>query len=63
MGLQCECRLLALPTNIRQGWKWLSVRNAPAYNTIVLINDIVSFMALGKHLQHFILFVTYEWAQ
>jgi hypothetical protein len=36
-------RLLALPTNIRQGWKGLPGKNALAYSEYSYITDIKSF--------------------
>ncbi len=37
-------RLLALPTNIRQGWKWLEVANALAYYDTATITAVKSFI-------------------
>jgi hypothetical protein len=40
-------RLLALPTNIKQGWKGLLVTNALAYSEYSKINDEKGFIAFG----------------
>jgi hypothetical protein len=35
-------RILALPVNIRQGWKWLAITNALAYNDTILFTAVKS---------------------
>jgi hypothetical protein len=48
-------RLLALPTNIRLGWKGLPVENALAYITnIRKLRTKKSFTTLGPVLQNFL---------
>jgi hypothetical protein len=46
LRLHTEGKLLALPTNIRLGWKWLSTTNALSYDTFVLITTVKSFLRL-----------------
>jgi hypothetical protein len=50
-GVQNNGRLLALPTNVRLGWKCMTLANTQAYYLIARITDIKSFIA-----QHWILF-------
>jgi hypothetical protein len=44
-------RLLALTSNTRLGQKRLTVTNAPAYNTAMLITTIKSFIVHGPMMQ------------
>jgi hypothetical protein len=43
-----ELQWLALLTNMRLGWKWLSLTNALAYNTEVSITGIKSFVVQAQ---------------
>jgi hypothetical protein len=44
-GLHTNGRFLALPTNIRHGWKYLIVINALAYDGTLTIIVVKSFIA------------------
>ncbi len=46
-------RLLALPTNIKQGWKWLKVANALAYYDMTTITAVKSFIVQAPDLTTF----------
>jgi hypothetical protein len=64
--------LLALSTNIRLGCKGLTETNTLAYvKSFIKLgpvrklqkNEVSRIRPQGPYSQHFILFVTYEWAQ
>ena len=42
--LYSKVRVLALPTNIRQGWKWIEVANALAYYDTATITAVKNFI-------------------
>jgi hypothetical protein len=42
--LYSKARVLALPTNIRQGWKWIEVANTQAYYDTATITAVKSFI-------------------
>ncbi len=46
-GATLSCRLLALPTNIKQGWKGLPGKNSIAYFELSQIVAVKSFITLG----------------
>ncbi len=37
-------KLVALPTNIRKGWKWMKVHNTLAYYNTAQITAVISFI-------------------
>jgi hypothetical protein len=39
---------LALPRNIRLGWKWLTVTNALAYITAVVITTVKNYSTINS---------------
>ncbi len=44
MELNRNGKLLALPANIRQEWKWMEVANTVAYCDTVTITTVISFI-------------------
>jgi hypothetical protein len=52
-GLHCNGRLLALPANIKLGWKLMAVANTPAYyHTAIMVRlgnyDRKKFYTIGR---------------
>ncbi len=58
-GLRFNGSLLALPTNIRLGWKWMEVANTLAFYDEATITAIKQ----GLYSQHSIFSVTYKGVQ
>ncbi len=67
-GLHSKGRVLALPTNISLGWKWLTLTNTLAYYATEFITAVKSFMVQGPAAVLLILTFTslhlsFNWAQ
>ncbi len=60
-GLHSNGRLLALPTNIRLGWKWMEEANTLAYYYTARITAIIGFIvqAPGTNVINNIFFIAY----
>jgi hypothetical protein len=62
MAESCK-ELKAGKHHVRLEWKLFAVTNTLACYGFELITAVKSFIVLGPYSQHFIFFITYEWAQ